>query len=153
MYITDDALRNSPAKIQQQKIDSLERENKFLRRENLELKEEIKILNEHNNKDDAFDNFVMSFPLDFTDHQKRIIALLYLTKKQHYVTRDAIKTCLGLDLDSNTKNIDVHLYNVKQRAIRHDYNIKIETIWGRGCRLTDESRLWIDALMEKTHER
>lgn len=153
MFMTDDALKNSPVKLLQQKIDSLERENKYLRLENNELKEENAILNIQANKNDDFEDFVLSFPLDFTDHQKRIIALLYLNKKHHYVTRDAIKVCLGLDLDSNTKNIDVHLYNVKQRAIRHDYNIKIETIWGRGCRLTDESRLWIDALMEKTHER
>jgi DNA-binding winged helix-turn-helix (wHTH) protein len=137
----------------QNELEKLEAENIKLRRENTELKEEIKILNKTGGNKKDVDFIVSRIPFKLSKTAKKIIAILYLNHKSFTVSHQTIIDNIRIDELIANRTLIVYMTALRKRLRQLAANIEIETVWGQGYRLSNDSRRWIDELMGVNNDR
>lgn len=121
----------------------LHREIAQLRERNVALQREIEWLREL---------FMpqLTFPEEWrlTPAESALLSALYASKG--FITREAaLAAACGDETDNDMKIVDVHLCKMRKKLAPR-MGKSVETIWGRGFRLSSNARVTIDAALQSS---
>jgi DNA-binding response OmpR family regulator len=126
------------------------RSGEIYREEITRLRGKVEFLEEQNRqlKELVQPGFIFPVEWRLSVSESRVLALLSVAP-DGFRTREALRNAAcGVDSETGAKVVDVYVFKIRRKIGPH--GILIETVWGRGYRLSSENRAKVIAARKST---